>query len=86
MEDIKAAWAQAVYIWKTEKPALILPDEFRNEAKQMQEASTTDDGTQGLIQAYLEENHVSVPWKFGRKHLTKWVGHPSGKLLKLIIL
>ncbi len=54
MEDIKAAWAQAVYIWKTEKPALILPDEFRNEAKQMQEASTTDDGTQGLIQAYLE--------------------------------
>lgn len=55
MEDIKAAWAQAVHIWKTERPALVLPEEFRQEAEQMQEASTTDDGTFGLIQEYLED-------------------------------
>ena len=48
-EDIKAAWAQAVHIWKTEKPQLILPDSCREEAQRLQEDSMADDGKVGII-------------------------------------
>lgn len=54
MDDIKDSWAQAVHIWKTEHPELVLPENCRETAKQMQERATSDDGKRGLIEAYLE--------------------------------
>ncbi len=54
MEDIKAAWAEAVHIWKTERPALILPDSVKKEAEDLQNQSMIDDGMTGIIEQYLE--------------------------------
>lgn len=52
--DIKAAWAQAVQIWKTERPGLILPDSCQDEARRLQDENMADDGKVGMIGAYLE--------------------------------
>lgn len=54
MDDIKQAWAEAVYIWKNENPSLILPETCMQEAKELQEANMADDGKRGIIQEYLE--------------------------------
>jgi len=55
MDDIKAAWAQAVHIWKKEKPKLLLPDSCREKAEELQKESTSDDGKVGIIAEYLED-------------------------------
>lgn len=57
IEDVRAAWAQAVHIWKTEKPQLVLPDSCREEAQRLQEDSMADDGKIGIITEYLAEKH-----------------------------
>lgn len=54
MDDIKQAWAEAVYIWKNEKPELILPESCVQQAKELQEANMADDGKRGIILEYLE--------------------------------
>lgn len=54
MDTIKLAWAEAVHIWKNEKPQLILPQAYMQEAKELQEANMADDGKRGIIQEYLE--------------------------------
>ena len=54
MDAIKLAWAEAVYIWKNEKPKLILPESCMQAAKELQEANMADDGKRGIIQEYLE--------------------------------
>jgi len=54
MDTIKLAWAEAVHIWKNEKPQLILPEAYMQEAKELQEANMADDGKWGIIQEYLE--------------------------------
>ena len=54
MDTIKQAWAEAVNIWKNEKPQLILPEAYMQEAKELQEANMADDGKRGIIQEYLE--------------------------------
>ena len=54
MDTIKQAWAEAVNIWKNEKPQLILPESCTQEAKELQEANMADDGKRGIIQEYLE--------------------------------
>lgn len=54
MDTIKLAWAEAVYIWKNEKPQLILPEAYMQEAKELQEANMADDGKRGIILEYLE--------------------------------
>ena len=54
MDTIKLAWAEAVHIWKNEKPQLILPETYMQEAKELQEANMADDGKRGIIQEYLE--------------------------------
>ena len=54
MDTIKLAWAEAVHIWKNEKPQLILPEAYMQEAKELQEANMADDGKRGVIQEYLE--------------------------------
>lgn len=53
-EDIQAAWAEAVHIWKTEKPQLILPDSCQEEAQRLQDESMADDGKIGMIKEFLE--------------------------------
>lgn len=53
MDDIRAAWAQAVHIYKTENPKLVLPESFKEEAERLQAESMSDDGKIGIIEAYL---------------------------------
>lgn len=64
--DMKAAWAQAVHIWKTEKPELILPDSCLEEARRLQDESMADDGKVGIITKFLENTQrtcVLEIWK-----------------------
>lgn len=66
IEDMKAAWAQAVHIWKTEQPELILPDSCRDEARRLQDESMADDGKIGIITQFLENKQrtcVLEIWK-----------------------
>lgn len=53
--DFKSAWSEAVYIYKTEHPALVLPDSCKEKAKALQDSSMTDDGKTGLIEEYLSD-------------------------------
>lgn len=55
VEDIRAAWSQAVHIWKSEQPELILPDSCRDEARRLQDESMADDGKVGIITKFLED-------------------------------
>ena len=57
IEDMKAAWAQAVHIWKEEKPELLLPDSCRDEARRLQDESMADDGKLGIIKQFLENKN-----------------------------
>lgn len=66
IEDMKSAWAQAVHIWKTEHPELILPDSCRDEARRLQDESMADDGKVGIIAKFLEDKQrtcVLEIWK-----------------------
>lgn len=66
IEDMKAAWAQALHIWKTEQPELILPDSCRDEARRLQDESMADDGKVGIITQFLEDKQrtcVLEIWK-----------------------
>lgn len=66
IEDMKAAWAQTVHIWKTEQPELILPDSCRDEARRLQDESMADDGKVGIITQFLENKQrtcVLEIWK-----------------------
>ncbi len=54
MEDVRQAWAEAVHIWKTEDPQLILPDSCREEAQKLQMDYMADDGKAGIIAEYLD--------------------------------
>lgn len=66
IEDMKAAWAQAVHIWKTEQPELLLPDSCRDEARRLQDESMADDGKVGIITRFLENKQrtcVLEIWK-----------------------
>lgn len=69
IEDIKAAWAQAVHIWKTEKPQLILPDSCREEAQRLQEDSMADDGKVGIITEYLANKQRTCAIEIWQKAL-----------------
>lgn len=76
-KSIKAAWAEAVHIWKTEKPQLVLPDSCREEAQRLQEDSMASDGTAGIIMKYLEDKQRVCPIQIWREAL-----HESGTLPK----
>lgn len=69
MEDIKAAWAQAVHIWKTERPQLILPDSCWEEAQRLQEDSMADDGKVGIITEYLVDKQRTCAIEIWQKAL-----------------
>lgn len=68
-EDIKAAWAQAVHIWKTEKPQLVLPDSCREEAQRLQDDSMADDGKVGIITEYLADRQRTCAIEIWQKAL-----------------
>lgn len=68
-KDVMAAWAQAVHIWKTEKPMLILPDSCQEEAQRLQEESMADDGKVGIITAYLEDKQRTCAIEVWQKAL-----------------
>lgn len=55
INDIRAAWAQAVYIYKKENPKFVLPESCKEEAQRLQEDSVTDDGKIGIITEYLAD-------------------------------
>ena len=66
IEDMKAAWAQAVHIWKTEQPEPLLPDSCRDEARRLQDESMADDGKVGIITQFLDDKQrtcVLEIWK-----------------------
>lgn len=69
IEDMKAAWAQAVHIWKTEKPELVLPDLCRDEARRLQDESMADDGKVGIITQYLEDKDRTCVLEIWREAL-----------------
>lgn len=52
-EDIKAAWAEALHIYKNEKPTLVLPRDLTEEANELQGEAMEDDGTEGMIKDWL---------------------------------
>ena len=59
MEEIKQAWAEAVHIYKTENPKLLLPEYCIKEAEELQKESLTDDGKTGLIEKFLEDKTMT---------------------------
>lgn len=69
MNDIKAAWAEAVHIYKTEKPKLLLPESCRKQAEELQAESMSDDGKIGIIQEYLSDKHRTCAIEIWQKAL-----------------
>lgn len=69
MNDIKAAWAEAVHIYKTEKPKLLLPESYRKQAEELQAESMSDDGKIGIIQEYLSDKHRTCAIEIWQKAL-----------------
>lgn len=69
MNDIKAAWAEAVHIYKTEKPRLLLPKSCRKQAEELQAESMSDDGKIGIIQEYLLDKHRTCAIEIWQKAL-----------------
>lgn len=69
MRDIKAAWAEAVHIYKIEKPKLLLPESCRKQAEELQAESMSDDGKIGIIQEYLSDKHRTCAIEIWQKAL-----------------
>ena len=69
MTDIKAAWAEAVHIYKTEKPKLLLPESCRKQAEELQAESMSDDGKIGIIQEYLSDKQRTCAIEIWQKAL-----------------
>lgn len=69
MEDIKAAWAETVHIYKTDKPPLLLPESCRKQAEELQAESMSDDGKTGIIQEYLSDKHRTCAIEIWQKAL-----------------
>lgn len=76
MSDIKAAWAEAVHIYKTEKPKLLLPESCRKQAEELQAESMSDDGKIGIIQEYLSDKHRTCAIEIWQKALAEQ-GRPA---------
>lgn len=75
-KDFKAAWAQAVYIMKSENPELILPDSCRKQAEELQAESMSDDGKVGIIQEFLSDKQRTCAIEIWREAL-KENGRPA---------
>lgn len=76
IEEIKAAWSEIAQIFKTENPALTLPEECRKQAEKIQEQSLADDGKAGIIEAYLEDKTITCAIEIWREALGEY-GQPA---------
>ena len=76
MDEIKAAWAEAVHIYKTEKPKLLLPESCKKRAEELQAESMADDGKVGIIQEYLSDKHRTCAIEIWQKALNE-SGRPA---------
>lgn len=88
MQDIKAAWAQAVHIWRTEKPQLILPDSCRNEAKRLQDESMADDGKIGIIKEFLKDKNRTCAleiWQDALKENSRPKKWESSEIVNIVL-
>lgn len=54
MEDFQQAWAQAMHIYRTEHPELILPKHLQDYVKDQQKQFVEEDSRVGIIQEYLD--------------------------------
>lgn len=62
-KDFQQAWAEALYIFKADKPKLVLPKDLEQSVKQQQESYLEEDVRVGIIQEWLDlckEDHVCV--------------------------
>lgn len=88
-EDIKAAWAEAVHIYKTENPKLILPISCQAEAERLQNDSMADDGKIGIITEYLSNKQRTCAIEIWQEALGEQ-GRPqkwqAGEINNIILL
>lgn len=56
-EEFRQAWAEAVHIYKTEKPKLIFPKHLEDMVLNNQKQFAEEDTRVGVIQEYLDELH-----------------------------
>lgn len=80
MDDIKQAWAEAVYIWKTEKPILVLPESCKKEAETLQQENMADDGLAGIIEEYLRDKERICARQIWHEALQETVEPPKWKV------
>lgn len=62
-EDFRQAWAEALHIFKTQKPKLVLPDNLMQTVKEIQGTYIEEDVRVGIIQEWLDhtsEDYVCV--------------------------
>lgn len=53
-EDFRQAWAEALHIYKTDNPKLVLPDELMQTVKDIQGSYIEEDVRVGIIQEWLD--------------------------------
>lgn len=53
-EDFRQAWAEALHIFKTQKPKLVLPKDLENTVKTIQNSYVEEDVRVGVIQEWLD--------------------------------
>jgi len=66
------AWAEAVHIYKTEHPALVLDENMRTEAIKMQDSYREDDPRIGIIQNHLDEILAKGIEEFWQPYDLRW--------------
>lgn len=54
-QDFRQAWAQALYLYKTQKPPLVLSKKTAAIAEKLQEENMGDDGKAGIIREYIKD-------------------------------
>lgn len=57
MEEFKQAWGEALHIFQTENPELILSEDLQNVAQEMQNAFIEEDVRIGIIQEWLDHTN-----------------------------
>lgn len=65
MDEIRQAWAQAVYVWKNDlgqnTKSLVLDEKYLKEAEQMQAGAMVDDGMEGLLLDFIKDKTETCP-------------------------
>ena len=88
MSDIKGAWAEAMHIFKTENRPLVLPVEFEQEARSIQEQCLVEDVRTGIIEKFLEgKNRTCIIeiWQEALKQEGQPLKHQSRDIAEIIL-